>query len=340
MSLYSKLIRPVLFRLDAETAHHFTLRLLAALSRYPGLISAFAPPKVEQKREVFGLNFSNPVGLAAGLDKNGVALPAWEALGFGFIEIGTVTALAQPGNPQPRLFRYPEQAALINRMGFNNEGADAMARRLAAWKKSGRWPRIPVGVNIGKSKVTSLEDAPADYLKSFTALYSFADYFVVNVSSPNTPGLRKLQDASALREILTTLRSSEKTTTRLKPILVKLAPDLEGSAIDEAVEMSDAHGASGFIATNTTLDHSGVPSERDESGGLSGRPLLANSTKMLKQVIQKTKNPVIASGGIMDAAAAQEKFSAGAPLVQIYTGFIYSGPQLISDITKNAPTNS
>ncbi|MFV0415449.1 MAG: quinone-dependent dihydroorotate dehydrogenase [Chthoniobacterales bacterium] len=339
MNFYSRLIRPALFRLDAEKAHHFTMGLLRVFSHYPGLISAFAPAKVEKSCEVFGINFLNPVGLAAGLDKNAVALPAWEALGFGFIEIGTVTALEQPGNPLPRLFRYPEKSALINRMGFNNDGAEKIAARLGALKEKGAWPRIPVGINIGKSKVTPLEDAPADYLKSFNLLYPFADYFVVNVSSPNTPGLRKLQDAAALRDILTTLRSAEKTGTAPKPILVKLAPDLEAAAIDEAVEMCDAHGASGFIATNTSLDHSSIPTGRDESGGLSGKPLLTNSTKVLGQVSHKTKNPVIASGGIMDAASAEQKFQAGAALVQIYTGFIYSGPKLISDIARSAPTS-
>ncbi len=327
MNLYTSILRPLLFRLDAETAHHLALALLE--NTPPALLRTFLAAKAPAApRTCFGVNFPNPIGLAAGMDKNALALPAWEALGFGFIETGTITAHAQPGNPPPRLFRYPQQNALINRMGFNNEGAEVVARRLQALKDSGRWPGIPVGVNLGKSKITELADARADYLASFQRLLPFGDYFVINVSSPNTLGLRSLQDRGALTAIIRTLRDADAQ----KPLLVKIAPDLEEPAALEIAELAEAENLSGLIATNTTLDHSAVATDRDQQGGLSGAPLREKSTGMLRLIARHTTLPIIASGGVMDAPSATEKFDAGASLVQIYTGFVYRGPQLIREI--------
>ena len=262
------------------------------------------------------------------MDKNAIALPGWEALGFGFVEIGTITAHAQPGNPRPRLFRYPEQGALINRMGFNNHGADAVAARLDILRKSGKWPSIPVGINLGKSKATPLDQAPADYLHSFRTLRTYGDYFVINVSSPNTAGLRDLQETNRLGEIIRTLQR-EGPDARL---LVKIAPDLSDEHALEIAALAEAQGLAGLIATNTTLDHSALPRDRDEQGGLSGMPLKRKATHLLKILSSETSLPLIASGGIMDAASAKEKFDAGAHLVQIYTGLVCRGPQLIREI--------
>ncbi len=325
MSLYD-ILRPLLFRMDAEAAHHFALGALET-APVPALRLAFgATPRAE--RVVAGIRFPNPVGLAAGMDKNAVALPAWEALGFGFVEVGTITAQAQPGNPQPRLFRYPELSALINRMGFNNDGADAVAARLARLKAAGRWPRIPVGINLGKSKVTPLEDAAGDYLHSYRALGDFGDYFVVNVSSPNTPGLRELQDKDALTKIVRTLRDHD----AVKPLFVKIAPDLNAPQLDAILELTETENLAGLIATNTTLDHAAIPAGRDEAGGLSGAPLRDRAAEVLRVLCAGTRRPVIASGGIMNAATARDRLQAGAPLVQIYTGFVYRGPGLIREI--------
>ncbi len=327
MNLYTSILRPLLFRLDAEAAHHLALRLLAATP--PSLIRAlFAGAHEARPASAFGIQFPNRAGLAAGMDKNAVALPAWEALGFGFVEIGTITAEAQPGNPQPRLYRFPEQQALINRMGFNNDGAAAVARRLGRLRASGRWPRIPVGINLGKSKMTPLDDAPADYLHSLRNLKAFGDYFVINVSSPNTPGLRELQETARLREIIQVLRKESPD----KPLLVKIAPDLADDQALEIASLAEAEGLAGVIATNTTLDHSAIAKARDQQGGLSGAPLRARATSLLARLRQSIRLPLIASGGVMDASAAKEKFDAGASLVQIYTGFVYRGPDLVREI--------
>ena len=328
MNIYSDIVRPALFRLDAETAHHIAMTGLRLTP--PALLSAvFGKPPLAPVR-VFGLDFPNPVGLAAGMDKNAEALPAWEALGFGFTELGTVTAHGQPGNDKPRCFRYPAQQALINRMGFNNDGAEAIAARLAALKSSGRWPTTPVGVNIGKSKVTRLEDAARDYATSFRALLPFADYFVVNVSSPNTPGLRQLQDRDALTAIVSALKDIDANV----PVLVKLAPDLTDDAVREMAGPAAQTGLDGLIATNTTLDHSAVPPASDQTGGLSGTPLLGRSNYVLQLLRQHTDVPLIASGGVMTPESAYEKISAGASLVQLYTGFVYHGPALIRKIVE------
>ena len=329
MNLYSSIVRPLLFRMDAERAHHLALDILSSVPT--GILRMlFSPAAKANPQELFGIRFPNPVGLAAGLDKNAVALPAWEALGFGFAEVGTITAHAQPGNEKPRLFRYPEVAGLINRMGFNNDGAEVVGARLDRLKQSGKWPGIPVGINLGKSKITPLESAPADYLASYKRLLPYGDYFVVNVSSPNTPGLRSLQDGDALAAIVRALKDHDAS----KPLLVKIAPDLELSAVQEIAELADSEKLAGLIATNTTLDHSAIPSDRDQQGGLSGEPLRGKATALLKFLRAQTQLPVIASGGVMNAAAAREKFAAGASLVQIYTGFIYKGPDLIGEILR------
>jgi dihydroorotate dehydrogenase len=330
--VYEKLIRPVLFSMDPETVHDLAMYFLAGISQSRILLSLLTPPHDPRlEKTVFGLKFPNPVGLAAGFDKNAVALPAWQALGFGFIEAGTVTARAQPGNVQPRIFRLPEQKALINRLGFNNEGADAVAQRLGLLKKSGHWPVIPVGINLGKSKVTPLEEATADYLLSFERLQHFGDYFVLNVSSPNTPNLRKLQDRAALDELFD---SMQRRNADHKPLLVKIAPDLDWEAIEEILALVDEHQIAGIIATNTTIDHAVVPVERDEQGGLSGQPLRARSTEIVRFIASKSRAPIIAVGGIMDADSAMEKLDAGAALVQLYTGYIYRGPGLIAEICE------
>lgn len=326
MDLYTDLLRPTLFRFDAETAHHLALTGLR-LTPTPILRGMFGRG-ARRPVKLFGLTFPNPVGLAAGMDKNAEALGAWESLGFGFVEAGTVTALAQPGNDKPRCFRFPRQHALINRMGFNNDGAEAVARRLAALRASGRWPRIPVGMNIGKSKVTALEDAAADYAASFRQLLPYGDYFVINVSSPNTPGLRQLQDRDSLARIVRTLKAIDGA----KPLLVKIAPDLTDDAVREMAELAEEERLDGLIATNTTLDHSAVPQESDQAGGLSGSPLRTRSTEVLRLLRQNTDLPIIASGGVMSAESATEKLLAGASLVQIYTGFVYRGPNLIRQI--------
>ena len=322
MNLYSAILRPLFFRLPAETAHELTMKMLGVASVVFGR-HVSKPPGREV--ECFGLNFRNAIGLAAGMDKNAVALPIWPLLGFGCVEIGTVTARAQPGNPKPRLFRLPEQRALINRMGFNNEGAAAVALRLEKWRLSGRWPRVPVGINLGKSRVTPLEQAPEDYAQSFRTLRDYGDYFVVNVSSPNTPGLRELQAVEHLRLIL---RALVRENAHGKPVLVKIAPDLADEDVAEIIEAGEAEGAAGWIATNTTIDHRQVPADRDQQGGLSGEPLRERSTKVLRLVAAKATRPVIGVGGVADLASAREKLSAGACLVQLYTALVFGGPML------------
>ena len=330
-AFYERLVRPFLFSLSAETAHNLAIRNLNALSNWPGALrqlERFKPPA--KPTTVFGLNFPNPIGLAAGFDKNGVAIPAWAALGFGFVEVGTVTAKPQPGNPMPRIFRYPEQQALINRLGFNNDGADVIAARLRAVRVGGRWPAIPVGINLGKSKVTPIEEAVDDYLYSFRLLATLADYVVLNVSSPNTPGLRSLQEHEALQQLLDAVRRENETTQ--KPVLLKIAPDLSPDKLEQIIATSEQNGIAGIIATNTTLDHSAIPEFRDQAGGLSGRPLFAKSTEFVRAIHARSQLPIIASGGICDAATAREKLEAGAQLLQVYTGYVYRGPALLREI--------
>jgi dihydroorotate dehydrogenase len=331
--MYERLVRPLLFSWDAEAAHHLTIRILSRASPFDVALRLLAYFQSEPKpTTVFGLSFPNPIGLAAGLDKNGIALPAWAALGFGFIEIGTVTAKAQPGNPKPRIFRLPEQQALINRLGFNNDGADAIAHRLAALRASGRWPAVPVGINIGKSRATPLEEAKDDYLYSFRMLRDFADYITLNISSPNTPGLRELQEPEKLSELLHAI--GKETGRAPKPLVLKISPDISGVELKAILALCEENGVSGIIATNTTLDHSVIPPQLDQEGGLSGAPLRDKSTALVRQIAAQCKIPVIASGGILDAQSAQQKFQAGAELIQLYTGLIYRGPRLLREIME------
>jgi dihydroorotate dehydrogenase len=330
---YERFVRPLLFSLDAETAHHLTLGLLEKMSHLDPALRVLRSLQPSSKpKTLFGLKFQNPVGLAAGLDKNGVALPAWAALGFGFMEIGTVTAKAQPGNPKPRIFRLPEQQALINRLGFNNDGADAIAHRLAALRKSGRWPAVPVGINIGKSRATPLEEATDDYIYSLRMLRDFADYITLNISSPNTPGLRELQEPERLSQLLYAI--SKETGTAPKPLVVKISPDLSVAELKAILAVCEENGVSGIIATNTTLDHSSVGPQLDQAGGLSGAPLRDKATALVREIAARFTIPVIASGGILDAESARGKFQAGAQLIQLYTGLVYRGPQLLHEIIQ------
>jgi dihydroorotate dehydrogenase len=330
---YERFVRPLLFSLDAETAHRFTIELLHAASNFDvalRMLRFLQPPS--KPKTLFGLTFRNPIGLAAGLDKNGVALPAWAAIGFGFIEIGTVTAKAQPGNLKPRIFRLPEQQALINRLGFNNDGADVIAERFRRLRRSGRWPAVPVGVNIGKSRATPLEHATDDYLYSFRLLRNFADYIALNISSPNTPGLRELQEPQRLSELLQAI--GRESGAARKPVFVKISPDLSSTELKALLAVCEENAVAGVIATNTTIDHSSIPSALDEQGGLSGPPLREKATTLVREIVGKSAIPVIASGGIFDAQSAQEKFRAGAQLIQLYTGFVYRGPRLLREIME------
>ena len=340
---YRQVVRPVLFNYDSEDIHNATLHNLARMSRSRlgiDLIESFYG-MAELPVQVFGLNFPNPVGVAAGMDKQGVAVPAWAAFGFGFSELGGVTWHAQPGNEQPRMFRAIPDEALINRMGFNNAGADALAERLSFWKQSGLWPRHPVGINLGKSKITPLEQAAEDYAQSFRKLRTLADFFVVNVSSPNTPNLRQLQDRTALDDILRALQEINGNGADAKPILVKVAPDLSFEALDEIVEVALSRGLAGIVATNTTVAR---PVATDavtartysETGGLSGRPLRERSTEVVRHLFLRSEGrlPIIGVGGIFDAQDAWEKITAGASLVQVYTGMVYEGPGIARAITE------
>jgi dihydroorotate dehydrogenase len=329
--VYELLLRPALFALDAETAHERTLALLArvgpALRPLRARLPAVDHPRLA--RTVWGLHFPNPVGLAAGFDKQAACLDAWEALGFGFVEVGTVTARPQPGNPRPRLFRLPADGALVNRLGFNSDGAERVARRLAA---TGR-RRIPVGVNLGKSGEVPLEAAVGDYLASFERLAPLADYVVVNVSSPNTPGLRDLQAAPRLRTLVESLVACNRTLPpgragRPRPILVKLSPDLDDASLDAALDAALGAGAEGVVATNTTLRRDGLRTPGAEPGGLSGRPLAARSREVVARVHRRTAGrvPIVGVGGIFSPADARAMLEAGATLVQVYTGLVYGGP--------------
>ncbi len=332
-SFFEMALRPVLFQLDAEAAHNLAINSLhraSSLGVFLGLLRRFAPE--ESPRTLFGLNFRNPIGLAAGFDKNGVALPALAAMGFGFVEIGTVTGRPQSGNPRPRIFRYPEKRALVNRLGFNNEGADLVANRLRRLREANRWPTIPVGINIGKSKDVSLEHASADYLHSFRRLQPFADYVVLNVSSPNTPGLRTLQKSELLATLLDAVQNENRAN---RPIVVKFSPDLADEDIEEILKTCEDYRVAGIIATNTTLNHSALPADKDQTGGLSGEPLRQRSTELIRKISAGTAIPVIGCGGIMDAESAREKFEAGAQLIQVYTGLVYRGPGFLRELSSS-----
>jgi dihydroorotate dehydrogenase len=315
--------------MDPENVHHFAIAVLEIISRYPSLLRILHRANAKKlEKKVFGLHFPNPIGLAAGFDKNAVALPAWEALGFGFVEVGTITARPQPGNPRPRIFRIPELEALINRLGFNNDGAAAVGARLARLKSSERRPKIPVGINIGKTKVVPLEEAAADYVETFRKLKPFGDYFVLNVSSPNTPGLRKLQEGTAIRELFRLIQAENHG----KPVLVKIAPDLTFQQIGEILALASEHHLAGIVATNTTIDHQAVPASRGHEGGLSGQPLNARSLQILRHIRTMSSLPIISVGGIMSADDAKARFDSGAELIQLYTGFVYRGPNLLHQI--------
>ncbi|MSU26836.1 MAG: dihydroorotate dehydrogenase (quinone) [Pedosphaera sp.] len=343
---YRSLIRPALFTQDSEAIHNRTLAALAWTARQPPLCRALACAfgTRDLPVELFDLRFPNPVGLAAGMDKQAIAAPVWPSLGFGFSELGGVTWHAQSGNPQPRMFRAVADEALVNRMGFNNGGARALAERLAAWREQGRWPNHPVGINLGKSKVTPLDEAADDYANSFRVLWPHADFFVVNVSSPNTPNLRQLQDKSALDEILAALQqvnAKQAKSGKPKPVLVKVAPDLTFEALDEILELVGPRQLAGIVATNTTITRPETHDARlkqiySETGGLSGRPLRARSTEVIRHLFRQSKGavPIIGVGGIASAADAWEKITAGASLVQVYSGLVYQGPGLIGDIVK------
>jgi dihydroorotate dehydrogenase len=326
-------LRPFLFAVDSERAHHLAIDALKVLQATMPSLSPPSDARLSQR--LWGLHFPNPVGLAAGYDKNAAVPLAWPALGFGFAELGTITAKAQPGNPKPRIFRLEQDAALINRMGFNNDGAAAVAQRLTYVLPLNRSHPIPLGFNLGKSKVTLLGEAADDYLESLERLFPFADYLVVNVSSPNTPELRKLQEPDRLGRLLDTLQvRNQQLSTQAnrpsKPLLVKIAPDLTDAEVVEVARVALAVGVSGLIATNTTLARSGLRSAINEEGGLSGKPLATRATEVLRILFRTVegKIPLIGVGGIFSAEDAYARIRAGASLVQLYTGLIYEGPLL------------
>jgi dihydroorotate dehydrogenase len=316
-------LKPLLFALDAERAHDGVAGLMALLAPVPGaaaLVSALTGPGARGlEKTVFGARFPNPVGLAAGFDKHGKLVPILPALGFGFLEIGSVTLEPQPGNPRPRLFRVPESRALINRMGFNSDGCHAVAKRLASQRK----PKVPLGINLGLNKGTSPADAPAAYAKTFSVLAEHGDYFVINVSSPNTPGLRDLQKVKDLEAIMNAVQDRNGMK---KPVLVKLSPDMAGEDFDAAIDAAEKK-AQGLVISNTTVSREGVDAKwSTEAGGLSGAPLKPRATELLRRARARTKLPIIGVGGIETAADARERLDAGADLVQLYTGLIYGGP--------------
>lgn len=338
--MYKIFIRPILFLLPAETVHHLSFKVITFLHAIPGVAAlfrmlwSFEDPRLE--RELFGLKFKNPVGLAAGFDKDAKLIDQLADMGFGFIEIGTITPKGQPGNEKPRLFRLPEDGAVINRMGFNNSGMDVAVEKLKS-----RSSNILVGGNIGKNKVTPNDQAFDDYEKCFNALYEYVDYFVVNVSSPNTPGLRELQEKEPLTNLLSGLVELNLKKEKQKPILLKIAPDLTNEQLDDIVEIVRTTKIDGLIATNTTVQRDNLKTDWKKvndigAGGLSGKPVAQRSTEVIQYVFVKSRGqiPIIGVGGITSPKEALEKIKAGASLVQIYTGFIYEGPGLIKKINK------
>ena len=333
--MYKLLLRPLFFCFDPEKVHYFTFSLIRSLSKIPGFASiSRSLYLVDDKRletEVFGLKFKNPVGLAAGFDKDAKLYDELSNFGFGFIEIGTLTPVGQEGNPKKRLFRLKEDSAIINRMGFNNGGVKDAVERLK--KNKG----VLIGGNIGKNKLTPNEDATSDYEICFEALFDYVDYFVVNVSSPNTPNLRELQEKEPLKQLLNTLQNKNLAKPKQKPILLKIAPDLTDSQLLDIIEIVNETKIAGVIATNTTLSREGLQSEnKGEIGGLSGKPLTSRSTEVIRFLSEKSNKsfPIIGVGGIHTAKDALEKLDAGASLVQLYTGFIYEGPALVKAINK------
>lgn len=338
--MYKLLIKPFLFCFNPEAAHAIAFKALGVLKQIPWLArvvkSYYSVQSPALKTTLWGIDFPNPVGLAAGFDKNALCIEGFDAMGFGFIEIGTLTPKAQPGNDKPRLFRLPSDQAIINRMGFNNEGVHEAVKRLRA-----RRPGIIVGGNIGKNKVTPNEDSLNDYIQCFQALKEVVDYFVVNVSSPNTPGLRALQEKAPLTHLLKSLNEINNQADVRKPILLKIAPDLTSEQLDDIVEIVKTTGIDGIIATNTTISREGLITPTEQvvqmgAGGLSGRPVKSRSTEVIRYIHQKSEGsiPIIGVGGIHSPEDAYEKLKAGASLVQLYTGFIYEGPALVKRINR------
>lgn len=342
MSVYTRFIRPVFFKFDPEKIHNFTISYLRILSKIPGtaaIVRAIYAPKQHShlSQTIAGIKFPHPVGLAAGLDKNAEAYSMFAAMGFSFVEVGTVTPKPQAGNELPRLFRLPKDKAIINRMGFNNKGVAQMVKRL---KK--RSPHTIIGGNIGKNKITPNEDAVQDYVYSFEALFEYVDYFVVNVSSPNTPNLRELQDKKPLMELLSKLQSINTTKPQAKPIFLKIAPDLTHEQLDDIISIITTTGIAGVVATNTTIGRENLTYAPDYianigAGGLSGAPETDLSTQVIRYLHTASGGafPIIGVGGIMTPQDAQDKLDAGASLVQLYSGFIYEGPELIQRICKH-----
>jgi len=351
-----KILRSVLFWFSPEWVHYFSMNCLRWLCAVPFIkrmvAGVFSVDDSALNKELFGLYFKNPVGLAAGFDKNALYLNELEALGFGFVEIGTVTPKPQDGNEKPRLFRLPKDKALINRMGFNNHGVKIVAERLRLWKAKNNptTPHSPltthhspliIGGNIGKNKITPNEDAWRDYEICFRELFDCVDYFVVNVSSPNTPGLRELQEKDSLRKILSHLQTINRQNSAPKPLLLKIAPDLTREQIDDVIDLAMEIKLDGLVAANTTISRSGLTTKEASlaaigAGGLSGKPLTARATEIVRYICQQTNGsiPVIASGGIFTAMDAKEKLAAGAGLIQVWTGFIYEGPSIVKRICK------
>ena len=339
-SFYEQVSRRILFRLDPEQAHELAVDALTLLGRVRPLCRLLErwhrlSPAQTRPVEAFGIRFPNAIGLAAGFDKNASAWPAAAALGFGHVEVGTVTALAQPGNDRPRMFRYPAEHAVINRMGFNNQGAAAVAARLARQAPRGRRP-LPVGINLGKSKVTEIAAAPADYLASFALLADHADYIALNVSSPNTPGLRQLQEQDRVRELLGAVSAANRARAQRVPVLLKIAPDLTFPQVDAVLGAIAEFGLDGIIATNTTLARPGFFATVNQTGGLSGPPVRRRSTEIVHYISRATggRLPIVGVGGIEDPEGAAEKLDAGATLVQVYTGMIYRGPFFAAELAR------
>ena len=343
--MYKSFIRPFFFHFNPEFIHKITVGIIKIGFVIPGVKQlvrkAFNQNYPELRTKVFGVEFDNPIGLAAGFDKNAVLFDELSAFGFGFVEIGTLTPKAQPGNPKPRLFRVPPNKALINRMGFNNDGLNLAVKRLKK-KKS----KVIIGGNIGKNKITPNEDAILDYEKGFEALFEVVDYFVVNVSSPNTPNLRALQEKEPLKKILSRLQELNGKKQKRKPILLKIAPDLTNDQLDDIVEIVFETKIDGIVATNTTISREGLSISKDKidaigAGGLSGLPVKKRATEVIRYLSQKSnkKIPIIGVGGVNTAADAIEKLDAGASLIQVFTGFIYEGPGIVKRINKELAKN-
>ena len=341
-----QLLRNILFCFDAESVHYFSMDILSLFCKFSFIKSylkkKFTPANKNFSKEVFGITFSNPVGLAAGFDKNAKYLNELEALGFGFVETGTVTPLPQAGNPRPRLFRLPKDKALINRMGFNNDGAKDVAERIRHYRLKNKNSKLIIGGNIGKNKITPNEDAWKDYEKCFIELHDVVDYFVVNVSSPNTPGLRDLQQKDSLRKILTNLQEINKTKSIQKPLLLKISPDLNQNDLDDIIDLAMEIKLDGLVAANTTISRKNLITSEKQifetgAGGLSGKPLREEANRITNYIHKQTKQtiPIISSGGIFSANDVKEKLENGASLVQVWTGFIYEGPAIVKKILSS-----